>query len=314
MPIKEAWAYIYHAKKIGIICHQSPDGDAVGSVIGLGVPLKRIGKDVTFICVDKVPRYTEFLIDSELFVQDFDLSSYDLLIVVDCGGPEQIKFPELKPGFFDKPVINIDHHSSNSNYGDVNIVDTKSPSTTSIIYKMLKEYGLTIDADIATALMLGIYYDTGSFMHPNTTLETFNVAADLSKIGARIDLIYGNMFKKLSPEHMKLWGRALNRAKFDDDNILSTVITREELELFDTKDLDLSGLSDILNTVPEAKYSVLITEDDKGNVKSSYRTRREDVDLSEICKKLGGGGHRMAAGAKRRGRILEETDWKIISD
>jgi len=208
--------------------------------------------------------------------------------------------------------VNIDHHASNDNFGTINMVDSQSASTTMILYKFLKYAGYEITPQSATALLTGIYNDTGSFMHQNTTPDTLKIASDLMNYGGRIVDVSRNLFKTTPVSTLKLWGKVLDNLKINKDGVAMSVITKSDFDECGAEIDELSGAVDFINCVPETKFTVLLHEDEKGNVKGSFRTRNEEVDLEEIASKFGGGGHKKAAGFTLPGKLQKETTWKII--
>ena len=271
---------------------------------------------VTLACVDKPGKAFSFLPHVDEFVDEFELEKYDIMIIVDAGASYMTDFHLKYKDLFktDIPIINIDHHASNDQYGTVNIVDQHSASTTVILYRMLRYWGEGIDEKMATCLLSGIYGDTGSFMHSNTDKEVFDVAADLMNKGAEIDKIGKSLFRTSSISTLKMWGKVLENASMTDDSVVISVIREGDYDEAGAKPEHLSGVVDYLNMVPDSKFAVLINEDREGNVKGSFRTRREGVDLSRVASVFGGGGHPKASGFSIQGRLQEEIRYNIVSD
>ncbi len=303
--------------KIMALCHANPDPDALGSVLGITHALKSIGVNITAGCFDTVPERMEFLPGSELVVQDFDENDYDTYFILDCGHPKMLKFQDGKPKILSDEVkkINIDHHPTNTNYGDVNFVLTEQASTTQIIYHLLNELEIKITPAIATCLLAGIYGDTGSFMHQNTSPETYRVASDLMKKGGNVGVITKNLFRNYEYKTLKLWGKVLDNLHITEDGAAIVGVEKEDYESLGCTREDLAGVIDIINSMPEAKYSVILSEDEKGNVKASLRTRREDMDMKALAEQFGGGGHVKASGFMvNGGKLQKEVKWKIVKE
>lgn len=312
----EAKTLINKSQNILVISHKKPDADTLGAAIALKLWISRLGKEVTLACIDKPSKTFNFLPYLDEFQDSFDLSDFDLMIVVDAGASYMtgfhLKYENLYT--FGIPVINIDHHASNDNYGTLNIVENKAASTTFVLYRMFMELGVEIDNEIATCLLGGIYGDTGSFMHSNTSKEVFEVAADLMSKGANISLVSKQLFGQKNISTLKLWGRVLENAHITDDQVVMAVVREDDYVDLNAKPEDLSGVVDYLNMVPEGKFAVLINEDRKGNIKGSFRTHREEVDLSKIAAEFGGGGHPKASGFSIPGKLTTEVSYKIIGD
>jgi len=311
---EQARTLMQAAQRIVIISHKNPDADAVGANLALREALEIQGKSVISACVDPVPDNCNFLKGVESFVQDFKSSDVDLIISVDCGSHKLVAFHETKPEIMDKsqmPFINIDHHPSNDFFGTVDIVMPQTPATCFILFLMLTSYGWAITPTMATALLHGLYYDTGSFMHSNTSSETLRIASRLKAIGGDHQTCVRKQFHTSSIEKLRLWGRALNRAEINDKKALISALTEKDFIAEDTNREDVSGLINYLNHVPEAKFCVLLIEDGKGNIKGSMRTQEEDIDLSQLAQLFGGGGHKKAAGFTIEGSLRQKLVWEV---
>lgn len=301
-----------------IISHKKPDGDTLGAACAIKLALRQMGKeDVRMACVDDPGERFLFIPEVDKFKKDIgDYDSYDCVIVVDCGAHYMMKFNEINPEILSGrvPLINIDHHASNDNFGTLNIVEDTTPSATAIIYKMFKYLGIRITSDMATCLMAGIYNDTGSFMHSNTTKEIYDISADLVAHGAKVTVIAKSIFKTNPVSTLKVWGRAMDNAVVTNGGFTMSVVTGKDLDECGATPEDLSGVVDILNSVPESKFTAMISEDGNGNVKGSFRTNQEDVDLLPIVEKFGGGGHRKAAGFTMKGKLKKKEIWAIDAE
>lgn len=298
-----------------IITHKKPDGDALGSTCGLHQALKLIEKKSTMACIDEAPEYLKFLPGIDELQHDFNLEKYDVLITLDCGAFYMSKFHEKHENLFSqekRTVINIDHHPSNDFFGTINLVDTQAASTSIIIYRLLQFFQIPLTREIASCLLTGIYTDTGSFMHSNTTSEVYKVAAELIKRGGKFRQIAKNCFRTTPISTMKLWGKILENMKINEDRIIMSAVTQEDMKDAHATQEDISGVIDLLNSISDAKMSVLLAEDAHGNVKGSFRTQQENVDLSKIAGVFGGGGHKKAAGFMIPGRLEKEVRWKIV--
>lgn len=312
---QDVLSYIGKSQKILIISHRKPDADTLGAAIALRIWLGSIGKEVTLACVDKPDGEMDFFPHLDEFVQDFDVDEFDLRFIVDAGASYMTNFHLKYSNFFEVsvPIINIDHHASNDHFGQVNIVDAVAPSTTVMLYRMFKDLGVDIDANIATCLLAGIYGDTGGFMHSNTDMEVYKISADLMAKGGNVKGIIKSLFKSKSLETLKLWGKVLEKVQVTNDGVVMSVVKDEDYEQIGSTPENLSGVVDYLNMVPDTKFAVLLNEDRKGNVKGSFRTRQTDLDLSRIAAVFGGGGHPKASGFMLPGKIQENLKYTIVS-
>ncbi len=310
----QAGLLIKKANKILCISHKRPDGDTLGASNAINHVMKEMGKDVQMACVDDIPERYYFLSEVRKSIKEFNFLDYDLIFVSDAGASYMTKYHEIYPEIFKGkvPVINLDHHSSNDNFGTLNIVDINSASTTILIYKMLNFLGIRISPNVATALLCGIYNDTGSLMHGNTTLEVFEITGRIVEMGGKVNVVAKNLFKITPISTMKVWGKVLERATINEEGVVVSVLTQNDLTDAYAKSEDVSGVVDFMNAVPGSKFTVLLNEDEKGNVKGSFRTRRDDVDLAELAEKFGGGGHKKAAGFTMPGRIHQEVKWRVL--
>lgn len=303
-----------NAANILIISHKNPDADTVAANVAMKIALMQIGKNVRCACADPIPESYDFLPGYNNFITEINLADYDLVITVDVGAHYLLKYHETHPDILDKEkinLINIDHHPSNDNFGSVNIVVDTAAATCLILNTLLQELGFEITRDMATCLLSGIYYDTGSFMHSNTNAEVYEVAGQLMSKGADFKTIVKKLFHTTPINQMKLWGRILNRARINKKNVVSSAVTNKDLEELGLSSKDSSGAIDYLNAVPDSKFCVLLSEDMQGNVKGSLRTQRDDVDLSELTASFGGGGHKKAAGFTMPGELEQQTVWRI---
>ena len=178
---------------------------------------------------------------------------------------------------------------------------------------MLKDWGVAIDKVVALNLLTGIFTDTGGFRHANVTSDTLEIAAELLRRGARLDLISRFTMSRKDLPKLRVWAMALEHARFDEKRkVVYTVVTAEDLEKAGAREEDLEGVAELLNTIPEAKFSMLLKQRG-GEVKGSLRSEpHKGVDVSEIARSFGGGGHKLAAGFKFDGTIEKtESGWRI---
>lgn len=302
------------AERILLISHRNPDADTVGANLALRLALAQWGKKAVSACVDPIPENCDFMLGNTDFIRKINPADYDLIVAVDVGASYLLRYQEEFPELLDKGktmMINIDHHHSNDFFGQVNIVLPEAAATALIMFYFLRELGFTVDKPIATCLLAGLYYDTGSFMHSNTDAEVYEVAGRLQSRGADFRTIVKKLFHTTPINQMKLWGRIMNRARMNKKNIVSSAVTQKDLDELGVAPKDVSGVIDYLNAVPDSKFCILLTEDKSGNVKASLRTQRDDIDLSELTASFGGGGHKKAAGFTMPGKIEQETGWRI---
>jgi len=303
---------LLNAKKILLLTHRNPDGDAIGSLLALFQILRKADREVTPACFDPAPASLKFLPESKQILNDFNTSEFDLIVVLDCGDLHQTGFHESKPELFDgsRVVVKIDHHPSAPNFGTVNLVNSEFCATSAILTELFEFLEIPISPDVATCLLTGISTDTGSFRHSNTRPETFRLAAKLLRKGANNFALTKNVYRTTSLPALKLWGQVLQNLQQTDDRVTLAVAQKKDFESTITGAADLAGVVDLVNAVPNAKFSILLSE--RNNlVKASLRTLDDEIDVSAIARKFGGGGHVKAAGFAVPGRLEKEVRWSI---
>lgn len=313
----EAQALITKAQKVLLVSHRRPDGDTLGATVALQRVLTKMGKRAIPACIDepnsRLMFLSDLLLDGQTFQRTFEYNSFDLIIISDAGAHHMTGFHELYPDFLSQkvPILNIDHHASNEGFGTVNLVDTKAASATVMVYRLLTHMNAQLDREIAIALMTGIYNDTGGMMHSNTNEETYRISADLMRFGFNINEIVRPLLKSATLPQLKLWGHILETMKKNSKDVVSAVVSEEDLKRLHASSGDTGGIIDIMSTISDARFTVLLAEDN-GVVKGSLRTQRDDVNLSELAGQFGGGGHTKASGFRVPGKLEKQTVWKIV--
>ncbi len=302
--------------RILITAHENPDGDALGAVLACFYYLKQKGKLTQIYLTDEVSSVFNYLpFVSEIVSSPAQVSfKPEVIFMLDCANLKLAKLDEIFNQLISRPVIvNLDHHFSNNHYGDYNLVENRS-STCEIIYQWLKRARVKFDDKLANMLLTGIITDTNFFVNPNTDSGTLAAAAELVSLGAKPNLIWQKVYRQSSIKDLKLWGKALNRLQFDQQKKLAvTAFFQEDFDDWSKADDGLDGLSTFLNSLSEVAGVLVLREENNESVKGSLRTTRDDVDVSEIAKQYGGGGHKKAAGFKVKGKIVEDKEmgWSI---
>ncbi len=278
------------AQEILLVCHLRPDGDAIGSLIGLGLALETAGKTIGLVSVDGVPSTYKFLKGMEKIKQTA-IENYDLIVAIDCSDRQRIGLKE----YLDRPIINIDHHATNNRYGTINCVNPKAAATAEIIAENMPHWGLSYNKDIAAALLTGIITDTIGFRTSNVTSRTLNLAADLMSFGADISDIYRRALVSRSFEAVRYWGAGLNKLH-KQDSLVWTSLTLEDQKKTGYSGKDDADLINVLSSIEGVMISIIFIEQPEGGVKVSWRSQPE-YDVSKIAMEFGGGGHPAAAGA-----------------
>lgn len=306
---------IDRAKHVVIFSHRSPDGDTIGGNFALRDALVALGKSVTSVCADRLPAVYDALDGVGIFQQVWDKTTVDLYINVDGSSVTQLVYPEQDIAILESgvPFINIDHHISNTYFGTHNLVVPQACSTTYILYHFFVRFGWNITPRIATYLLLGIYYDTGSLMHSNTDSDVMEVCGELMRLGANREQVMDVLYRCRTPGQLRAWGRVLECVTQNSDSVVMSGLTERDLRACGAKIEEVGGVVDYLNSVGGAKFTVLLSEDrEKGVVKGSTRTRRDDVNLSAFCARLGGGGHKKASGFGINGRLKKVQSISLL--
>ncbi|MBN1494825.1 bifunctional oligoribonuclease/PAP phosphatase NrnA [Candidatus Peregrinibacteria bacterium] len=311
--MEDAFKIIDQSEKILILSHRNPDGDTIGANLALHNVLAVNGKQVISACADQIPFSLVFLPGSSKILINLPDDKPDLIITVDASSPAQLKYENIITTIQKKdiPVLNIDHHATNKKFGTENLVDVNAASTTEVLYNFFKFMEIGITPQIATCLLAGLYSDTGSFMHSNTSRSSFDIASDLMSKGASLSFIIENMFKTHTVEQLRLWGRVLENARKNKNGSIVSKVTQSDFDETQSSPRDLTGIINYLNSVPNTKMTILLAEDTKGNVKGSIRTQNNKIDATKISGKFGGGGHAKAAGFTIPGKIISEEVWRI---
>jgi bifunctional oligoribonuclease and PAP phosphatase NrnA len=304
------------ATRILLLTDDKIDGDTIGSTLGMYHVLSTAGKEVDVYSPHPLPDVFEFLPGVEMIQRQdgfFKDADYDLVLIFDCADGGYIK--PLLPLMLGKPaVIVFDHHATNPKYGDLNLIEPVAASTADVVWRFLREMKFEIDRSAAQCILTGICTDTDTFSTSNTTAACLEAAHELSKLGAKLQVIVRNTMMNKSVSALKLWGLALERLHHNDEfDALCTAICLRDLKKLGAQKDDLQGLSNFLNAmVQDADMIVVLYERTDGSVKGSMRAR--DRDVSKIAAKRGGGGHKRAAGFSVEGAHLEEKDgqWFIV--
>ncbi len=297
------------------------DGDSLGSLVALGHLLDHHQKSWFAYVPEDVPAMFEYLTKRRHVMRELDDSVHEFSIVIlfDTGDVRRTPLvEELAKRDPEKTfVINIDHHPTTTTHQgssivDLNIVDTAAASTTEMITHICAELHWPIQAPTATALLTGILTDTGHFAHPNTTERVIAAAATLMARGADHRTITTATMRNKSLGTLKLWGRALSRIAYNQHSgVVSTVITLKDYEECGVTDDAAEGIANFMNTLSEGKIALVLKEDVGGFVKGSFRTTSE-VNVADMAKKFGGGGHAKAAGFRVKGKLVETgLGWQV---
>lgn len=295
MDMKKIAQRILSAKEVAIVAHTSPDGDAVGSVMALYLGLQSLGKTAHLVSKDEVPDFLSFLPLTQAFNEaDGDVpASVDLIIALDCGNFDRLSLHGETVGR--RPLVVIDHHSSNDKYGELNHVDIKASATGELVYDLLQALSVTIDLPMATCLYTAITTDCGSFRYESTTPKTLAIAADLMAKGVDFPNIARRVFDEKPLPRVKLLGMALNSLESYFDGRVNVMCLSETA--FDQLGMVEKDTGDIVNygLAPQEALVSLILKEQDDKIRVSIRTKSK-VHAGDFASHFSGGGHARAAG------------------
>ncbi|MCD6418330.1 bifunctional oligoribonuclease/PAP phosphatase NrnA [bacterium] len=301
MKLEQIKKLIDRSENIIVVSHIESDGDSLGSAIALQLALKKMGKKSFVPAPDKFPNRYRFL---EKYAERWGYfkDTIDLVIAVDCSTGERIDWGNFK---YDGkiPLVNIDHHDGNTNFGNVNWVDPSAAAAGEMIYELIRSIGVRIDENMASALYVAIMTDTGRFSFGNTTAKTFAIASALVELGADPKFLTTETYFKFSEEYFRNIGIALfNSRSYLNGRVLFLTLDRASMHSFSTSHENSEGIIDFAMAVQNVDVAVLFKEISKNKVHASMRSRR-GIEISEVAKYFGGGGHPNAAGCTIDGNL-----------
>ncbi len=302
------------AKRLRCVCHRNPDGDAIGSLTAMAQLLEANVPDipVELYCVDPAPSTFGFLPLVHRIKHELTPEEGDVFIFLDSAEPKLTEYHEVHPQIFGGtwPSVCFDHHPTNSKFSTVNIIVPDASSTCEILLDFAEGVSWTLNSDIATSLLTGVYTDTGGLVHSNTKAYVYRTVAKLLRAGARQQLIVQQVFRSAKISTLRLWGRVLEKISITPEGGAISALTEGDFRATGADYSELTGAIDYVNAVPGMKFSLVLAER-AGKVKGSLRTLRDDVDVSKMAGAFQGGGHKKAAGFAVSGKLVPEVRWKV---
>jgi phosphoesterase RecJ-like protein len=287
-----------------IACHENPEGDAIGSELALALALRKMGKTATVLNADPVPANLLFLPGADTVVFAEDGSTYDVAVVVDCGSPERtgrvarelVKCPLL---------VNIDHHRTNGDLGELSLVDPDAAATGLLIHRVLSAMKYEIGLDVATNLYVAVLTDTGSFHYGSSSPEAFEVAGEMVRRGVDPWAVAEQVYETQSALRLRLLGRVLDSLDVSSDGRVACITTMcEDLREFDSGKDALEGFINYPRSIVGVEVAVSFREEEGGVFRVSFRSKGR-VDVSAVAARFGGGGHSNAAGCTVPGTLAD---------
>ena len=301
-----------------VTSHEAPDGDALGSMLAMGLALGQLGKDAVMFLggVAPLPGEYRFLEIEKVGLQRTRPEDFAerVLVAVDCASAGRVG---AEPGLVEAApfTVNIDHHHDNPRFGDVNLIVADASSTGEVLADVFRELGVQLTPEIAEALYIALVTDTGRFQYANTTPKALRLAADLVEAGADVHRVFQGVYENVQFAKLKLLARALDRARvLEGGEIVVSHLVRDDFEAVGASEPYSEGIIDFLRSAEGALVSALIREPPRDGPparKVSLRSSVDEVDVSAIARKSGGGGHREAAGFSTDLSVAEITDFIV---
>ncbi|MAS33071.1 MAG: hypothetical protein CL610_03630 [Anaerolineaceae bacterium] len=291
----QATEVVKAAQRILVVTHVSPDGDAIGSLLGLTNALRGQGHRVSCAVDGGVPGYLNFVSGSAMVHSELTSGEWDLMISVDASDEERTGAVGEYGRAHSQQVINLDHHATNTMFGDVFLVMPSAVSASEVIYHWLIYMGLPITTDVAVPLLTGLVTDTLGFRTNNVTAPTLGMAMRLMESGAVLSEITARTLDSKSYRVIELWKGALPSATLQGE-VIEASVTQEDLRRARMDEVSDGGLVSLLIKTNEARVAVVFKELEDGRVEISLRSK-PGYDVSQVALGVGGGGHKQAAGA-----------------
>jgi phosphoesterase RecJ-like protein len=288
------------SKDVVIASHVRPDGDAIGSLLGLGLALQDAGKSVQMVLVDGVPSSFKYLEGSDLIVKE-PAGEHDTFITVDSADFRRVGKPFQN---FGQPDINIDHHKTNEKFGKLNLIEPDEVATAAILTRHLPEWGYQITKPIAAALLTGIVTDTLGFRTSNTNPSAMRLCAMLMETGVDMNELYMKALVNKSFPAARYWGAGLSSLE-QENGIVWATLTLDDRKFSGYSGNDDADLINMISAIDGNKVGMIFVEQSDNHVKVSWRALESGIDVSQVAKHFAGGGHAAAAGADIPGALSE---------
>ena len=297
---------IARATSILLVSHIAPDGDAVGSLLGMVGPLRGMGKEITAAIDDGVPGDLRFIPGSEIVAPRVDAGEFDLLITLDSSDLERIGRAGAYGMAHSRQVINLDHHPTNTRFGNIHLIAPEAVAAVEIVYDFLAYLSVGISPSTAYALLTGLVTDTQGFRISATNSRTLSIAQDLMSKGAPLSQIMSRTLNRRTYDEVELWKLALPSVRLQE-GLIHASIRQCDLRRVGLEKAGDGGLVSYLVTVDQAKVSVVFKELSEEKVEIGFRAK-PGYDVASLALQLGGGGHTLASGCTIEGSLQQAHD------
>jgi phosphoesterase RecJ-like protein len=295
---------IAQSQSICIAGHIRPDGDCVGSELGLTLALRKQGKDVWCWNEDAMPQKYAFLDPDKLLQKPGGARVFDLVITVDCASFDRLG--AVAPAVGQRQfLINIDHHQSNTRYGDLNWISAREASTGELVFRLLQAANWPITPAIADCLFTAVSTDTGSFQYPTTKPVTYHTAGELVRLGANVETICHEVYQSFSLSRVRLLRHLYSHFHLTHNNQIAWLwLKKKDFARTGADRSDTEGLIDHIRAIEPVVVACVFEEVGEDLIRVSLRSKSPRINVNEILAHFGGGGHAAAAGARIAGQPL----------
>ncbi len=296
---------IKSTQKVLVLVHPHTDGDNMGAALAMYEWCRTLPLKTALFCEGEIPKMYQFLphIEEIQYNKEILREGWDLVLVFDSSDVTYAGLTSILPEFITKPfVINIDHHHSNTLFGDLNLVDRAASATVEVLHRFFTLNHISVSKTMATGMFLGVVFDTGRFRNAATTSGSLETAANLLLTGVRPNASEP-VERNKTVGALKLWGLALSRLQKMTSGCVLSYLTRQDFAETQATDEDADSMTNFFQTLKDVPAIVLLKEKDGGFISGSCRTTKDDVDVAALAKQFGGGGHKKAAGFLVAGAI-----------
>lgn len=314
---QNTWNALSAAERICVVIPAKPDGDNVGSSLALFLVLRALGKAVAVISIGALPSVWKFIPGIDTVVHDLSRvtrESWDVMVVTDVSDPSYAGIIPLRTACTPTPLlVQIDHHATNTFFGDVNCVDPHAASATTVVTNIFRAMRVTITPDVALCLLTGLLTDTGFFANPATDEEALTTGAFLLERGADVRPLFKSLVVNKDMKTLKVWGKTFERMRFCERwGFVVTVLFHHELAEAGLTSESAEGIANFLNILSGVRAVCVLREEEPGKLKASLRTTHPSVDVSRLALLFGGGGHKKAAGFSLAGKLKDNNGrWEV---
>jgi phosphoesterase RecJ-like protein len=289
-----------------VMSHARPDGDALGCTLAMALCLRQLGKDVTAWNEDGVPAKFHYLPEHALVTQPpAEPQRFDVAVVLDNAVKNRAG-KAIEAVAHADVWINLDHHITNEHYGGLNFIDPLAPATGQILFELIRGHDLPLTYAMADNLFAAISTDTNSFQYPSTTARTYEIAAELIRAGVNVGELSQKMYESHPRRRLELLRALLNVLRFSSrDRVASFALSAETVKTVGSVPEDTEGLIDTIRAIEGVTAAAFFEELGDGRVRVSLRSKSPKIDVSKVCGLFGGGGHKLAAGARVSGTLAE---------